>query len=513
MRSATLTLFLAAVVGVAAQLLFFAKAPGINAAIAALLFVGVVLAVRRPALVDLWLPVGALAFAGLVAIRSEPAVVAFDALAAAGLAVATAASASRRITTLPLLALAREAGEVLGAVSVRAGGLIARARGERAALGPRYRSAAAYAGGLVLAVPFLVAFTALFSSADAVFARWAEDLLDPRLVRELPGRTVLAGAVAWVAAGALTLAARSGAAHEARGPHRPARAETALALLLPIDALFSVFVVLQAAYLFGGRDTVEAAGIPYSAYARRGFFELVGAASLVAAALFAVDLLARRTRLVVAAALALLPLTGVVLASAAYRLALYQEAYGWSELRLYALAATLFLGLTLAILGTAIVARRMDRAVQPVAAAALAVALAVNAVGPAGHIARANLDRAASGPSDERALRVDLWYLVSLGDGAVPELVARLPALPERERFCLTTLLRWSARWRDLDRPGPWQSLNLDRERAQQALLAVRDELFAPVVPPRDDHTRSRERAIETRYGAECAAAPEPGRR
>ena len=37
---------------------------------------------------------------------------------------------------------------------------------------------------------------------------------------------------------------------------------------------------LQVAYLFGGLDTLDAAGITYAQYARRGFFELVAAACL-----------------------------------------------------------------------------------------------------------------------------------------------------------------------------------------------------------------------------------------
>lgn len=290
---------------------------------------------------------------------------------------------------------------------------------------------------------------------------------------------------------------------------RPLRAETATSLLLAIDLLFALFVALQIAYLFGGRDTIEAAGIPYSAYARRGFFELVGAAILVAGLLFTVDLLAVRSRVVLAAGFALLALTGVVLVSAAYRLDLYQIAYGWSELRLYALAAIVFLAIALAIVGVAILARRMDRALQPIVMAALVVALGVNLAAPSAFIARANIDRVTDREEvpESAETQADLVYLVSLGDGAVPEIVGRLPALPDRERFCLETLLRWRIRGRDLGRPEPWQSWNVDREQARQALLGIRDELYRPLVLPRDDHMFRREMRIEMRYRDECSRA------
>ena len=53
---------------------------------------------------------------------------------------------------------------------------------------------------------------------------------------------------------------------------------------------------------------------------------------------------ARRSRPYLAALLGLLGLTAVVLVSAALRLRLYQDAYGWTELRLYVLTTIVALG-------------------------------------------------------------------------------------------------------------------------------------------------------------------------
>ena len=64
---------------------------------------------------------------------------------------------------------------------------------------------------------------------------------------------------------------------------------------------------------------------------------------------------ARRTTILVAAGVALAGLTAVVLASALLRLRIYQDAYGWTELRFYVLAAIVWLaigiGITLVLLG------------------------------------------------------------------------------------------------------------------------------------------------------------------
>ena len=53
-----------------------------------------------------------------------------------------------------------------------------------------------------------------------------------------------------------------------------------MTILVLVNAVFTGFVALQAAYLFGGLDTMQAIGLSYAEYARRGFFELVAVAAL-----------------------------------------------------------------------------------------------------------------------------------------------------------------------------------------------------------------------------------------
>jgi Na+-transporting NADH:ubiquinone oxidoreductase subunit NqrE len=256
--------------------------------------------------------------------------------------------------------------------------------------------------------------------------------------------------------------------------------ETATVTIALIAALFATFVALQLAYLFGGRDTLDAAAITYSSYARRGFFELIAAVALVGALLFGLELLvSRRGRTYHVAAFALLALTAVVLASAAFRLDLYQRAYGWSELRFYAFAAIAFLAGALAIFTWSVVRGRMAFVVVPLAIAAVTVALAANAIGPSGFIARANLDRVID-PSelpDDAQRSLDMGTLSSLGDGAIPDIVARLDGLPTKERIAVGDLLRGTLRWRNVDGEVDWRGWNADRERARRALVTWRDGL------------------------------------
>ena len=51
-----------------------------------------------------------------------------------------------------------------------------------------------------------------------------------------------------------------------------------------LDVLFLAFVLVQFRYLFGGAELVQvSATLTYAEYARRGFFELVAVAALLAA--------------------------------------------------------------------------------------------------------------------------------------------------------------------------------------------------------------------------------------
>ncbi|HET9808402.1 MAG TPA: DUF4153 domain-containing protein, partial [Candidatus Limnocylindria bacterium] len=208
--------------------------------------------------------------------------------------------------------------------------------------------------------------------------------------------------------------------------------------------------------------------------------ELIAAVALVGALLFGLELFVRgRGRTYRAAAFALLALTAVVLASAAFRLDLYQRAYGWSELRFYAFAAIAFLAGALAIFSWSVARGRMAFVIVPLAAAAVTVALAANAIGPSGFIARANLERVIdpSGLPDDAQRALDIGTLWSLGDGAIPEMVARLDELPTRERIAVGDLLRGTLRWRNVDGEVDWRGSNVDRERARRALVTWRDGL------------------------------------
>jgi hypothetical protein len=489
--SPAMLLSLALPFGLLAQWLFYRSALGINVGIAS----AVVLAVAwrlRPAgarvdPLDRWIVPAGVVFASLPALRADLMLLLFDVPAT----IVLVAMASVSFAGVPLTRRAVDALVVLGLVVV--GRIVAGGALLIAALPDLGRPLARKAGGrivsvgigLALALPFLVVFALLFSSADAVFSSALANVFDLRnwSIGEDIARLLLAAVFAWVAGGVFVIAGRgadtpvSSILPRLRGLLSSTAGTT---MLIALDALFVFFVGLQIAYLFGGLDTLNATGLTYSSYARRGFFELIAVAVLAGGLVFAVELVvAKHSRLYVGAALALVIATLIVVASAAYRMQLYQIAYGWTEQRFYALAGIAWLGAGGAA-AAVLIWRDATRWLLHVGGlVALAVAVAVNLIGPSAFVARQDLERVVdpSGLPEDAHRGLDAYYLTTLGDGAVPTLVEYLPRLGTLDRQALGSALRtFSLEGRDLSPPA-FSAINLDRERARQALLAVADEL------------------------------------
>jgi two-component system sensor histidine kinase BaeS len=121
-------------------------------------------------------------------------------------------------------------------------------------------------------------------------------------------------------------------------------------------------------------------------------------------------------------------LTAVVLVVSMRRLGLYEDAYGWTMLRLVAKAGAVWIGVVLLLLAARLggVARDRDWFVPAATAAGVAVVLALNVVNPEAAVARHNLRH----PTDQ----FDPTYLGSLNDDAVPTIVAELPSLSVERR-------------------------------------------------------------------------------
>ena len=488
--------------GILGQYLFYRSALGINVGAATVVVLAIAWRLRptgaRIDLLDRWIVPAAIVFSFLPALRVDLMLLLFDVPATLALVTMAAVSfAGAPLTRRALDVLVAFTLVVVGRIVTGGALLLAALPDLGRPLARRSGGRIASVGvGIALAFPFLLLFAVLFASADAVFSTAVTSVIDVRKwsIGELIGRVLLAAVFAWVAGGLFVVAGRrTDTTVPAVLPRlRGLLSSTAgTTTLLAIDALFVFFVALQIAYLFGGIDTLNATGLTYSAYARRGFFELIAVAVVAGGLLFALELvLARRTRLYIGAALVLVLTTLIIVASAAYRMQLYQLAYGWTEQRFYALAGIAWLGAGGACAAVLVWRDATRWLLHAGGLVALAVAIAVNLIGPSAFVARQNLDRVV----DPRGLPVDAsrlldaQYLASLGDGALPTIVEYLPRLVGSDREALSFALAVTTQGRDLA-PAGVPSFSLDRERARQALSALGDErrTYPPIRGGRTD--------------------------
>ena len=481
-----------ALLGLIGQALFFDVGLGINLPIAiGLLLVGGWLVRRRtpsPWNPDAWLAPGALLFAAFAAIRADPTIVFLDLMTSLALAGGSlAAFGGLRVVARPFWSLVALGVRGLGWASAGAVPAMAAARGSLPSSGSRRRRigrALPVLRGLAVAIPVVLVFVALFSAADAVFAELISDLFDVHVdVGDVPGRVLLALALGWITAGGLAFAAAEHRAEEAHDVATSAglRIGTteAVTVLAAVAAVFALFVGLQGAYLFGGQDTLEATGITYAEYARRGFFELAAVAFLAGGLVIGAERLAReRTRLLIGLAFGLVVMTGVVIVSSALRLRLYQEAYGWTELRFYVLATIVLLAVGAFALLAALATDRVRWIGHALTATALAIGLAVNLIGPVRFISEQNVARVLN-PGlvpPEGSTGLDEVYAISLGDDAVPPLVQALPAIDDGAPVYLADGLRLRLEELRADEGlNAWRAWNAGRAAARDALEAADD--------------------------------------
>ncbi|MBN9683642.1 MULTISPECIES: DUF4153 domain-containing protein [unclassified Corallococcus] len=328
--------------------------------------------------------------------------------------------------------------------------------------------------GLLLALPVLLVFGVLLQSADGVFSSTVQRLLSFDLdLERLVGRGIGVAFGACVAAGVLGHALRRRATKELGDAEvTPATPRLglieALTLIFAVNALFFVFAAFQVAYLFVGDASSPAAGYTFAEYARRGFFELVVVASLTLALVMALTRWTRRETRVAqtvfrASTSLMVVLTLIILASAMRRLSLYEDAFGYTLLRVHTHVFMVALGAALAWRAVTLW-WKPERFAVGAFATALGSVLVLNFLNPEVFIVRHNLERTArTGGS------LDTEMFFDLSADAVPGLVQAASTLQNGDQWRLETVLReHRERLSQRDSVPEW---NVSRFLARRALL------------------------------------------
>jgi hypothetical protein len=331
-----------------------------------------------------------------------------------------------------------------------------------------FRGARIAIRGTLIAAPALVLFGALLSSADEQF----ENMLRQLFIFDLEEaflHVVVTVIIAAICAGFLRSLVFSGPVpHLADRPELlvlPA-AETNFALGL-LNALFALFVAVQFQHFFGSAPDA------LSAYARRGFFELVWVVALVVPMLLLLDWLVRGgKRLFRTLAAIQIALVFVIAASAYWRMQLYREEFGLTRLRLFTTAFMIWVAVLLLWLAITVLTGRRNRFAIGALVTGVATVVILHVINPDALIVRTNLARAEAGKRP-----FDPFYAATLSDDAAPVIVANA------QKFGNDALWWFMKRQ---PRTISWRTWNLSRARAIAEFRDYESKATPPIRPVRE---------------------------
>jgi hypothetical protein len=494
-------LLLALALGICADSLFYQRWPGISIP----LFVALCLAAlggisrledRPPTRANLWMGGAALGFAICLMLRATPLLIVLNLLALLGLLLLLVATyRGPGLIHLPGWRYLTHALRATLELVWRPLPVTIQATQHMPLRMERARQLVPVGRGLLLALPVLTGFTLLLMAADSIFASYVNQIFSLRIPFDTEvffSRLTLVLLVTWTCAGGMLVAlhsTRKPTAPVIRGS-LPAEGDTqpltppatawrplgwveAVTVLVSVDLLFGGFMLIQTTYFFGGLDTLTRTGMTYAEYARRGFFELLAVACLALALLWLLALVTRREQpwqqLIFNATNALMILLVLgVLASAFQRMLLYEQAYGFTRLRIYTHSFMLWLALVLLLFLVALLRERPRLFTAGSFVSALIYLALLNLANPDALIVRENVARY------QESGKLDAFYLTTLSNDAIPALVDALAVVEGPERKIILRELGWRhSHLSAVAAESGWPGWHLARARAVAATTPI----------------------------------------
>lgn len=319
--------------------------------------------------------------------------------------------------------------------------------------------------GVLISIPLLALIIWLLSSADIVFKDLFVSISVSKIIKHfllILVITVYAISFYWA------LLKASSKKESSKYPKinwkkfiDPVILITVLSLL---NIVFCVFSVIQFKYLFGGENFIQPSVFTYAEYARRGFFELVAVSVInFLIILIAVSFLKKDNKNSTIAIRILLSLvagfTFVMIASAFYRMTLYEQAYGFTYLRIFVQAFMVLL-FFLFIINMVFIWYERLAIIKAYFIATLVVYIALNFANVDVIIARNNIQRY------KVTGQIDMEYLEHLSYDAIPE----MEVLLEDEKLEHKVLSHFRQKKLELKDQNAWQSFNYSRIKASNII-------------------------------------------
>ena len=275
--------------------------------------------------------------------------------------------------------------------------------------------------GVAITIPVLAAVIALLMSADLAFSDIMQNIFKDWNAADVFGN-IIVGILLFFCAAGLIFSLHTKTPGLAGNQVKMININSiAIKLLVGcVDAVLAIFAALQFAYLFAG-NVPE--GYTYATYAQNGFWQLVAVAVIVAAIVFiikkSVEVQKGNNKSIRWMLGLLCALTEIILVSAFWRMALYEQAYSFSILRIFTQAfmvatAGVFIVLIVSLLKPALNIKKWIFIVGMVCY------LALNYMNVDAFIAQQN---AAMGKE-----KTDVFYLTQLSVDALPYYADRIEA-------------------------------------------------------------------------------------
>ncbi len=299
--------------------------------------------------------------------------------------------------------------------------------------------------GVIIAIPFLIIFILLLSSADQVFQSYVDKFIKIDIDFTIALRVLKVLLVSYLFLGIFSKITKSEKLKDVKGSSQSLKPtlrqgeseenkikenkfsnfiESSTVLVL-IELLFLLFIIIQFFYLFGGKDYVWGIEeyVTYSEYAKKGFYELICVSIISFLLIFAIDEAGKRETLKekrifkILGAILVLEIS-VIIYSAFTRMAVYVDGYGLTFSRFLVFAFLLWIFFVfLNFLYKMLLEKRKEFFFLSIFCLSIIFWIGINAINPDAFIARKNIARLA------QEKKIDSLYLFRLSADAIPETV------------------------------------------------------------------------------------------
>lgn len=330
--------------------------------------------------------------------------------------------------------------------------------------------------GLLISLPLLLLIVPLLASADSVFSYYISNFYTIFSIIK-PGKfiwdAILITFISLFIFGLLWSfnypLKKQRATKETKGVFETV---TVITVLVVINLVYLMFTLVQSSYLYGSGESILPNGFTYAEYARRGFFELV----LVTIINFTIFTLSQKftkkgsvplSSILRAVHSILVLFTLNMLYSANFKMIIYENAFGYTYLRVFVQIFLLLL-LLLFIIALAGIWNKRVPTVKASIVVTLVLYVAVNFINVDGIIARKNIERF------RETKKIDVNYLTQLSDDALPELVKFVEAKEQLSsaQYDIKEYLKF--RKEQLGHERKWYEYNYSVERAKMVVESIK---------------------------------------